>query len=153
MPSSFDLLVRENPTKTGKEITDIYNQEVKTEQAARDERNKDVLALIKDYNENGAFFKGVFGQDQYYIYKCYNFSMEDSGRVYMDVDKIILFNGDNKKEDHPHFQIEMRHSEYEDASHFALDSCERITSDVWEDAVKYITEFRSTVWDKITGFD
>ncbi len=146
MPRAIEYLVSLYPEKTGLEITEIYNQEVKEEEQKFQEDNKKTLETIKDYNENGAYFKGRFGCNQYYMYNCYNFEMDGKGRVRMDVDKIVMFNGDDKDD---RVFIELRIKEYEDASNYSLGRENRITKEEWDKAIKYLDGFRPNFWEKI----
>ena len=147
MARTLDDLARNYPEKTGAELLEMQVQDVADEKKEYEKRNKKTLAMIEDYNKNGAYFKGTFGQDQYYMYNCTNFKMCDRGNVTMNVDSLTIFNCDNKKENT--FHLELRTERFENMDRFGLHMTERITKKEWDEAMEYMHGFRPKFWKKI----
>ena len=65
---SIEYLIQLFPDKTGKELLEIQAQDKKKDEEEYQNKNKENLAIIKDIKENGGFYKGAFGTEQYYMY-------------------------------------------------------------------------------------
>ncbi len=126
---TFETLVREYPEKTGAEIMQIVEQEKKAEANRILESHKSEFETIRDYNTNGAYFKGTFGLDQYFVYKIENARlMED--KMVGDVTSITGFRHGGK--------IEKSSRTWQDLSKYGIGVLDRITEKEFNEVDQYI---------------
>jgi hypothetical protein len=150
---SIELLVREYPYLTGREILETQEQEKLKDQRAYEKRNKKKLAFIKDINENGGFYRGRFGVDQHYYYRIFDLKMETNGEVYMQVESIVLFFNDTNdthqvtKPNEVHLERRLR--TYEKLDQFGLQQEQRVTAHEWDAVVNYINAMSQLFWGDI----
>lgn len=149
----IETLAREYPDKTGKELFEIQEQDKLEDQKAFEKANKKVLAFIKDINENGGYFKGRFGVDQHYYYHVSNLIMESDGKVYMDVEKVVLFYNateDTHQVTRPNeIHIERRTKTFEKLDQYGLSYEKRITKEDWDKLNNYLNAMSELFWGDI----
>lgn len=146
---SLDYLVQLYPNKTGKELLEIQKQDKLEDEKETQEFLKEKLEFAKDINDNGGYFKGTFGLNQYYYYNVSGVNVEESGHVYATVEKIVMFDFDSGQHPRREFNIEKRISEYEDLSRYALDSLQRVTKEDYEKVDKYFKSAVDLFWTRI----
>lgn len=93
---SIDYLVQLFPDKTGKELLEIQKQDKINDEKEFKRLNKKKLSIIKDITENGGYFKGSFGLEQYYMYKITKIELIKEV-IYCDCEKIVIFDSQNIK--------------------------------------------------------
>ena len=123
-----------------------FKEEKQREEKEYQERNKKKLAFIKDINENGGYYRGTFGRDQYYYYRVFNLKMV-GGEIIMDVEKIVMFSGDADKGDK--FSIERRIKEYQREDRYYLTNEMRVTEKDWNELTKYLDNTIDKFFDRI----
>ena len=147
---SLELLMREYPNKTAKEIFEIQKQDELADQIAYDLRNEKKLAYIKDINTNGGFYRGRFGLDQHYYYRIFDLKMDTSGEVVMQVESIVLFinnTDDTRQVTRPNeMHLERRLRTYERLDQFGLEQEKRVTAHDWDAVVNYINAMSQLFW-------
>ena len=147
---SLELLMREYPNKTAKQILAIQKQDELADQIAYDLRNEKKLAYIKDINTNGGFYRGRFGLDQHYYYRIFDLKMDTSGEVVMQVESIVLFinnTDDTRQVTRPNeMHLERRLRTYERLDQFGLEQEKRVTAHEWDAVVNYINAMSQLFW-------
>jgi hypothetical protein len=147
---SLELLMREYPNKTAKQILAIQKQDELADQIAYDLRNEKKLAYIKDINTNGGFYRGRFGLDQHYYYRIFDLKMDTSGEVVMQVESIVLFinnTDDTRQVTRPNeMHLERRLRTYERLDQFGLEQEKRVTAHDWDAVVNYINAMSQLFW-------
>lgn len=142
---SLEGLIREYPNKTGKEILEIQKQEEKEEQDRINKRFKTLIDTINDYNENGGYYRGKFGTDQYYYYYFHDFIIDKNGKgVYSgNVDTIVLFTKDSIG----NFSVKLETNKYvHDLSLYGLSNEERVTKKEWDDIINHLDNINKLFW-------
>ena len=135
---SIAMLAKQFPDKTGAELIQMHNDDIAAEKAAVQEHLKEKVKFADDINENGGYFQGQFGLDQYYFYNITEVEVFEDGGVWGRVEKIVWFD-DVKNE--PEFHVkELSHrvSGSEDLSRYGLSLEKRITKEKWDKVVAYI---------------
>ena len=150
---SIELLVREYPDKTGKEIMELQERDKANDQKAYEKRNAKILEYIKDINTNGGFYRGRFGLDQHYFYRVFDLKLESDGEVYMQVESIVFFfndTTDTRQVTKPNeIHLERRTRTYEKLSNFGLQHEQRVTAHEWDAVVNYINAMSQLFWGDI----
>src|ERR1035437_439692 len=145
---SLELLMQEYPNKKAKELLEIQRQDKLADQIAFDLRNEKALAYIKDINENGGYYRGKFGLDQYYYYNIFNLRLE-FGKVMIDCDCITLFCNTTEKTNlvtkQGEIHLERRSEQYKELDNFINDE-ERVTAHEWDAIVNYINAMEKLFW-------
>lgn len=91
---SIEYLAQLFPDKTGKELIEIQNEDKRLAEVEFQNENKEKLLIVKDIEENGGYYKGVFGTEQYYMYKIHKIYF-DNGNITCDYEEIVLFDSQN----------------------------------------------------------
>ena len=89
-------LINQFPNKTGKELLEIQAQDKLDDEKEFKRLNKKKLSIIKDITDNGRYFKGAFGMEQYYMYKITKIELVGE-TLYCDYEQIVLFDSQNIK--------------------------------------------------------
>lgn len=140
---SLEGLIREYPNKTGKEILEIQKQEEKEDQDRINKRFKTLIDTIKDYNENGGYYRGKFGNDQYYYYYFHDFTFYGDGKYSGNVDTIILFTTDSIG----NFSVKRETEKFvHDLSTYGLSHEERVTKKEWDDILNHLDNIHKMFW-------
>lgn len=124
---SLEYLIQLFPNKTGMELKAIQEQDKQADEAEEKQRNATKIAFMEDINENGGYYRGTFGLNQKYMYRCFNVELHD-GELYMSVEKIVIFSGPDYN--NGEFSAERRIETYEKVENYGLD---------WDDRIKRVT--------------
>lgn len=138
---SIDIIVRDNPTKTGAEILAIQQRQIEADDKAYQKANEKTLKFIEDINKNGGYYRGTFGESQYYYYSFTDLIFDK--RVYGKCEKIVCFKRGNISDG---VSIEKRVENFHDIDTYGLLSEERITKDEYDKISKYIDEAFNIFW-------
>jgi len=138
---SIETLVRQYPSKSGLEILDIYEADKAKDKKDGEKRNKRKLDFIKDINENGGYYRGRFGETQYYYRKLTNLRFIEN-TICGDIEDIVCFNKFIDKT----ISIEKRVKVYEDIDRYGLQEDERITKEEYDKVSNYVTDIFPTFW-------
>lgn len=131
MARTIEHLVNLYPNKTGAEILEIHKNELLEDKQREEKEKAHLQKIVDDINENGAYFKGAFGADQYYFFKVDKAEI-DEDKVMCDFEKIILFNNlglnsfnyeiDNREyvsyDDIPHKSTRITETEYNELKNY-----------------------------------
>ncbi len=135
---SLEVIIRENPNLTGKEILAEEKYDDACFALYNANKDKDKLDFIKDINTNGGYYKGRFGSDQRFYYNVSNAKLE-SGRVYADVETIVVFLGDGRSVvSEGDIRIEKRKKEFKDLDTYDLESYYRTTKKDYDEVHTYL---------------
>lgn len=131
---SLDQLVHEYPDKTGKELLEIQQQDKLKEEQESLEYDKEKAALIKDLNENGAYYRQRVLQNHYAYDHFTNLRIGESGRIYCDSDTVLCV---KRREGGLFFERVI--TKNVEMSHYGIDIVkERITKEEWERFIGYL---------------
>lgn len=131
---SIELLVRENPNLSGKEISELYQKGVDEYKAAEARRNKEKLDLIDKINTKGLFVKGTFSRgDHKYFWRFGCASLEDN-EIRCKVEKILL---DRDSKDN-RFWINIETKDYQALRTFDIENQTEITEKEYLEAKEKI---------------
>ena len=120
---SIELLVRENPSLTGKEILAIRVSQEEAHKRLVEKNSQKEIDFVKDLNDNGGFYRGEFGIGQYYYYKFTDVKFNMSGGyTTANVESITLFDKTNGD-----FSVSRRNKGYDELAHYDLGNNKRIT--------------------------
>lgn len=136
---SIELLVRTYPEKTCAEIMQIVEQEKQEHQENIDKTNKYKIDLIKDINENGGYYKGTFGLDQYFIWKFENLRLDSANAIICDVHSITGF-----KNKETTFRKKFEH--HEQFENYGVDMYERVTVKEYNEILDHLENTFSKFW-------
>lgn len=143
---TIERLVRQYPNKTGNEILMMVEQDRLAYEKAEKKRNKSKLALIKDFNENGAYFKSTFGLDKYRYDRFYDLAL-DNGEIYCSVETIVGFYGN--KRNPLEFTLNREYTDFCQLDKYSIDTNNRITKTEFDSLSNYLTETFSKFWGLI----
>lgn len=99
--------------------------------------------MIKDYNDNGAYFKSTFGLNQYRYDSFSNLTLDEKGNIWCTVETIVGF--DNKDD----FQLERRVKELEQLDKYLPQEEDRITEKDFNSLKEYLNEIFPKFWGLI----
>lgn len=131
-------IIKENPNLTGHQILEIQAKEEAEEKAKIEKWQAGKIAMIKDLNENGGFFKYKAGHQygMYNITKAYLMG----GAVYIDLQQIVLFDEYRENE----FSAEVRVKTMQKEDTYALfDTTQRITKKEWEKVISSVNNLKN----------
>jgi hypothetical protein len=138
---TIEALAIQFPDKTGKELMEIQQQDRLKEEQESLEYDKEKAALIKDLNENGAYYRQRLLQNHYAYDHFTNLRIGDSGRIHCDSDTVLCV-----KRREGGFFFERTIAQNVEMSHYGIDVIkERITKEEWERFIAYI-ENTFTFW-------
>jgi len=140
-------LIQLFPEKTGTELLAIQEQDKIDVEKEYQEINKIKLAIIEDYNTNGAFFKGRFGTDQRYYYNVSNVRFEDK-QLICDVEEIVVFLGEKGDVSEDSVTIERRIQEYQHFDTYSFEHKTRVTKKDFDKVNNYLMNI-AKFWDDI----
>ncbi len=144
---SLEMILRENPTMIAKDI--LVEQEydkacVKLWETKRDKRQ---IELVKSINKI-LYYKGRFGIDQRFYYKFSNAFLCDKGRVYCDVETIVVFLGEkNSVISEGSIQIEKQNKTQQRLETYGISGLDKTTKEDFDSIVTYIKNIEK-FWDK-----
>jgi hypothetical protein len=144
---SIEYLIQLFPDKTGKELLAIQKQDKLDDEKKFQESRKKELAIIEDYNKNGAYFKGRFGLDQRYYYKVTNVRFVGD-KLYCDVEKIVVFLGEKGDVCQDRINIERSFKEHEDFDTYYFQGCTRVTKEDYDKVNNYLLDV-AQFWEDI----
>lgn len=139
---SIEVLVRQYPNKCGSEILEIYAADIAADKRSYEKQNKKTIKFIEDINTNGGYYRGTFGESQYYYYNFTNLILENN-QVRGDCEKIVCFKKGNISDG---ISIEKRTKSFPDISTYSLSCEERITKKEFDEISKYIDEMFEKFW-------
>lgn len=140
---SIELLVRTYPEKTCAEIMKIVEQEKQAHEAKIAKSNKDKLDLIKDINENGGYYKGTFGLDQYFAYNFKNLEFKWD-TIICDVENIVVFTGNENERRTVNVKIEFE--TMKQFENYGVEIYEKITKEEYEKIKSYYVDATPKFW-------
>lgn len=144
---SIETLVREFPNLTGHKILEIQKQDkLEDEKEFQKEHQKD-LDIIKDINENGGYYRGRFGVDQYFYYNFFNVILENNV-IYCDCEHLTLFSGEGKQAVTDNFTLEIRTEQYKTLENYGINFYERVTKKEWDEIVNYFKKTPTKFWKR-----
>jgi len=131
---SIELLVRENPNLSGKEISDLYQKGVDEHKAEEAKRNKEKLDLIERINTKGLFVKGTFSQGNHKYFWRFGCASLTDNEIYCKVEKILLHRDskDNR------FSIVIELKDYQKLYTYDIDNQTEITEKEYLEAKEKI---------------
>lgn len=145
---SIDYLAKLYPDKTGKELFEIQNQDKLDDEKAYKKLNRKKLALIKDYNQNGAYFKSTFGLDQYRYDRFFDFSLDSRDNIVCSVETIVgFFKGSTTPNNELHIERKLKSNESFDRYMPQKES--RITKEEYDLLSNHLTSIFSDFWGLI----
>lgn len=151
---SLEYLAQLYPNKKAKELLAIQAEEKAAEQERQDKAHAKQIEFAKDLNDNGGFFKGVFGLDQHYYYNITNVSVTDRGELIGDVEKIVIFLGaDRSVVRKGEMSFEVKKKEYECLDNYGLYLTVRTDKKDYDECLVYlngVAKFFDGVREKIT---
>lgn len=153
---TIETIVRQFPHLTGTEVLAIQAEDKLQDEADFKNENQEKIDFIEDINTNGGYYRGRFGIDQHSFYRVFNMIL-DNGKIYMDIEKIILFYNDS---DDTHqvtrpneIDLKRRIDSYVACDSYGLNNRDRVTVKEWDEVNDYlnnINQFWSTI-KKIDG--
>lgn len=145
---SIECLVREYPDKTGKEIIEIQEKDKLLDEQNYKKYNEKKLALIKDYNENGAYFKSTFGLDQYRYDRFFNMSLNENGAIICDVETIVGFYKGTTTPNNE-MLLKRKYKEYQDFDRYLPQDEHKITKEEYDLFSNHLDSIFSDFWGLI----
>jgi hypothetical protein len=110
----------------------MHEKDKAKERKRIEKRHKDKLELIEDINENGGFYMGQFGLDQYFYYSFFNLRLMEN-KIICDVESIVIF-------DRPELHIERRVSTHKNLDQYAISIYNRIEEDQYLKLSEYLDQ-------------
>jgi hypothetical protein len=140
---SIEYLLQLYPEKTGKEILQIQQQDKLEDEKEYERYNASKIALVKELTANGAYYRGRFGQDQYFYYRFFNLVM-DGDTIMCSVEQVTCFF--NQRLKHKTINIDRAVSDYKKFENFGIEICERITKEEWDAVNNHLEVTFSKYW-------
>lgn len=135
---SLELLIQLFPDKTGSELLEIQKQDKLDDENNFKVRHQAKLDIIERINTKGGYFKGKFGENQYFYYSLSNLRLDpNNGEIYCSVKKIVCFfepNGLMNME----FSVDT-HENFED---YGTEFCEPTTKGSFDHALNSFKELK-----------
>jgi len=144
---SLELLLRDYPEKTGKEILQIQEQEKQEAKKEQQKRDKKQIAFVNDLNQNGGYFKGCFGTTQYYMYNITDVSLIE-GKLYANVERITCFYARDLKHSKDMLDFKIEEKEYECLYNYSLQNENRITKEDYLKLYNVLDIVIPSFWNK-----
>jgi len=137
---TIDQLAREYPDKTGAEYLEIQKQDKINDEKEFERINAKNLAIVKDINENGAYYKGTFGNDQRFYYKLHSADLDSNGVIWVEADAIIVFFGDEPRSPMRKGEINIKKEvkDYQRYDTYSVEMYERISEAEWNELNEYL---------------
>ena len=142
MARSISTILMQNLKLTGIEILALHDRDLIFDKSQERKRNSKKLALIKDYNENGAYFKGTFGRNQYYYRKLTELELSERGDIECVHESIVGFLDSDTK-------IERRTDTYCRFESIGSENLERITKEEYNKLSDHLDNIFSSFWGLI----
>lgn len=147
----MDTLCRQFPEKTGKEIMELYEHDLKCHRLWIERGQEKIRAFAKRVNDAGAiYYRGRFGLDQRYFYKVSNVEVSDRGDLYADVEKIVTFMGDqgSGKAFEGRIHIEYENEGHTSISNYSLENEKEVPKEQWDAIYEYLNATKK-FWEDI----
>ncbi len=143
---SIEYLLQLYPEKTGKEILEIQQQDKLEDEKEYERYNAEKIALVKELTANGAYYRGRFGEDQYFYYRFFDLVM-DGDTIMCSVEEIVCFY--NEKYDmSASVNIERKTKQFKRFENFGVEIYERITEVEWNTLNSHLESTFSIYWPK-----
>jgi hypothetical protein len=146
----LEYLMELYPNATAKVILEIQKQDKLDDEKEFIKLNKKKLDYMEDLNKNGGYFRGRFGTDQHYLYRVYDLEMDETGRVIMKVECLVMFYNEGDK---PHqvtrpgeMSFERRIKDFEYLDNYGLQDRERVTVKEWDEVNDYVNAMSKLFW-------
>lgn len=138
------------PEKSGKEILEQYNQDVKANELyiiQRDQKLYDYAEMVKA--KGAIYYKGGFGDGQKYYYKFTDVTV-DCGKLYASVEEIVCFFGSNRGVlKAGEISIEKNNKgRFICLENYGISVLEEITEDKWNELTEYLFNVKS-FWETL----
>lgn len=143
MARTIEYLAQLYPEKTGKELFEIQAKDKDKDQKEFETRNKKKLAIIKDFEENGAYYRGSSGLNQYYYIEMTKIQLENNV-LYCNYNNIVVFDNFTKP-----FSCEINEERFVEYGNLGLSMCERVTKEDYEKVRQYFTSSIDIFWKRI----
>jgi hypothetical protein len=144
---TIETLVRSYPDKTASIILAMYEDDLIQHDEwliSQDQKRHD---LVKDINENGAYYRGKFGNSQHYYYNILSAKYVD-GEIIVDVETLVVFDTskDPSQSDSRELSFERRVKDYERYDTYGFAYEDKITKEDYLKVNEYVDALTNLFW-------
>ena len=144
---TIETIVRTYPEMTAKEVLELHNSDVKEHDEWLISKDQEKHDLVKDINENGAYYRGKFGNSQHYYYNILN-AKYLNGDIIIDVESLVIFDRslDPSASNSNEFSLERKKDEYKKYDTYGFQFEDKINKEAWDKVNEYVNNITQLFW-------